>query len=278
MGPSRSVVDAFGGDWPPVALAGGEGRSWRAGGVVLKPLDRSPEELEWEADLVTRTKGEGFRLPRPVRAVDGSLTVGGWYASEFLAGRHEPGRWPEIIDAGKAFHAAVRSEQRPAFFEWRTDPWSIGDRVAWGELPLGDFGAAEQVARLSAACVPLGARAQLVHGDLTGNVLFAKGLPPAIIDLSPYWRPAPFAAAVVVTDALVWEGADASLVSELGHTDDAGQYLARALIYRIVTDLIIRGKTRFDSGKDDPYGMAVTLALELCRRASVPNPHRKVSR
>ncbi len=30
---------------------------------------------------------------------------------------------------------------------------------------------------------------QLVHGDLTGNLLFHTSLPPAVIDLSPYWRP-----------------------------------------------------------------------------------------
>jgi tRNA A-37 threonylcarbamoyl transferase component Bud32 len=29
-------------------------------------------------------------------------------------------------------------------------------------------------------------RAQIVHGDLTTNVLFAEGLPPLIIDVSPY--------------------------------------------------------------------------------------------
>ncbi len=29
--------------------------------------------------------------------------------------------------------------------------------------------------------------AQLVHRDLTGNVLFHPPLPPLVIDLSPYW-------------------------------------------------------------------------------------------
>ena len=51
-----------------------------------------------------------------------------------------------------------------------------------------------------------------MHGDLTGNVLFARGLPPAVIDFSPYWRPVGFASAVVVGDALLWEGADESLL------------------------------------------------------------------
>jgi hypothetical protein len=38
-------------------------------------------------------------------------------------------------------------------------------------------------------------------------VLFHDGLPPAIIDFTPYWRPVGYASAIVVADALVWEGA-----------------------------------------------------------------------
>lgn len=46
--------------------------------------------------------------------------------------------------------------------------------------------------------------AQLIHGDLTGNVLFAADEAPAVIDFSPYWRPPVFAEAVVVADGLLW--------------------------------------------------------------------------
>ena len=41
----------------------------------------------------------------------------------------------------------------------------------------------------------------MIHADLTGNVLFADGLPPLVLDLSPLWRPAVAAAAIVVADA-----------------------------------------------------------------------------
>lgn len=43
-----------------------------------------------------------------------------------------------------------------------------------------------------------------IHGDLTGNVLFAAGRAPAVIDFSPYWRPPVFAEAIVVADGLLW--------------------------------------------------------------------------
>ena len=55
-----------------------------------------------------------------------------------------------------------------------------------------------------------------MHGDLTGNVLFADDLAPAVIDFSPYWRPTGFASAIVVGDALLWEGADETLLAAVG--------------------------------------------------------------
>lgn len=263
--PPRSVVEAFGGPWPPEPFDGGEGRSWRAGDLVLKPLDRSVDELEWEADLLTRVRTDGFRLALPVRAAGGHLTADGWVATSFLAGGHEPGRWADIIRVGDAFHAAISAEPRPWFINQRADPWAIGDRVAWGETPASDFADTNHVARLAAARQPLDAPGQLIHGDLTGNVLFANDLPPAIIDMSPYWRPAAFAAAIVVADALVWEGADVSLVSQLDHIDRPDQYLVRALIYRLVTDRINR-ESGIPTDHHDPYLPAVEVVVELCAR------------
>jgi hypothetical protein len=102
-----------------------------------------------------------------------------------------------------------------------------------------------------------------VHGDLTGNVLFATDLPPAIIDFSPYWRPTPFASAIVVADALVWEGADASLLGAVAHIDRFEQFLLRAIIYRAVTDRLFREHESIRPDAEDPYLPAVELALRL---------------
>ncbi|GAA2998245.1 TIGR02569 family protein [Actinokineospora diospyrosa] len=76
---------------------------------------------------------------------------------------------------------------------------------------------------------------QLVHGDLPGNVLFAEGLPPAIIDWPPYWRPTAWASAVAVADALCWYDAEPDLITRWQHLPEWPQMLIRALIYRIVT-------------------------------------------
>ena len=42
-------------------------------------------------------------------------------------------------------------------------------------------------------------------------MLFADASPPAVIDFSPYWRPAGLALAVAAVDALMWGGARLAL-------------------------------------------------------------------
>jgi hypothetical protein len=116
-------------------------------------------------------------------------------------------------------------------------------------------------------------RGQLIHGDLGGNVLFAHDRPPAIIDFASCWRPAAFAAAIVVADALIWEGAATSLIAAVRHIDDFPQYLLRALIYRAVTESILgattdAAATAAGGYQDDRYLSAVDLACQLAAGSS----------
>jgi uncharacterized protein (TIGR02569 family) len=238
------VVAAFGAAGTPEPLAGGTGSSWRAGSLVLKPLDCAEREISWQAELFASIERNGFRIAAPLPDV-----VAGWTATPFLEGRHEPGRWRDIIAVGERFHAALARKPRPdAIIDQRTNPWEIGDRVAWGELRY------DGIDDLLAALETVDAPSQLIHGDLTGNVLFHEELPPAIIDFAPYWRPTEYATAIIVTDAVLWEGAPEDLL-------DAAQpqYLLRGLIFRGVTSL--------EFGTDD-WRSTFELARRIARCAS----------
>jgi hypothetical protein len=101
-----------------------------------------------------------------------------------------------------------------------------GDRVAWGEQP---YPAVDDVL---AALEPVDEAPALMHGDLTGNVLFHHTLPPAVIDFAPYLRPPTYAEAIVVADAVCWEGAPETLLDAVPR-----QFLLRALLYRGVTSI-----------------------------------------
>jgi uncharacterized protein (TIGR02569 family) len=261
--PPAPVRTAFGGTGNPERLAGGQGTAWRLGEIVLKPIDMSEEELTWQAELLPSLRADGFRVSSPRRTGSGLLVVDDWCAWQFVAGHHQDRRWADIIRCGEAFHAALSGVARPTFLDRRADPWSVGDRVAWGDLPIKDFLRVKHVPVLARALKPLDAKSQLIHGDLTGNVLFADRLAPAIIDFSPYWRPPSFASAVVIADALTWERADNTVLSAVAHIKEFAQFLLRALIYRAVTDRLFREHEPIRPDATDPYLAPVELACRL---------------
>ncbi len=255
--PPEEVVRAFGGVGPPEALEGGSTTAWRIGDIVLKPLDTSIAALEWQARVLPSLRVPDVRLAHPLRGRGGELAIDRWTAWTWQAGRHERGQWPAIIGVGERLHAALARVARPWFLASRADRWAVADRFAWGEAPGGELEQLPHVARLLGMLRPIHQRAQLVHGDLTGNVLFHDALPPAVIDLSPYWRPAAYASAIVVADALAWEGADESILAGVKDVPDLGQLLVRALLFRIAAE---------DPGDLEAIGQAYGTAVEIAGR------------
>ncbi|MFB6777294.1 phosphotransferase [Streptomyces sp. NPDC056352] len=234
--PHPRVLAAFGLTGRPVLLAGGQGQSVFAGGAVLKPAG-SAEGVEWAAELFAGVQGdERFRVPRPLRSAAGGYVVDGWMASEFVAGESGPaGRWDELLVAGRAFHRALRTVSRPEVLDREQHRWAVADRVAWGETTVAvPPDVREPLRGLCALLQPVEAPSQLIHGDLTGNVLFAPRLAPAVIDFSPYWRPVSYADAIVAADGLLYYDEDRELVESAVPGADGLQMLVRALIFRLV--------------------------------------------
>ncbi len=210
------MLTAFGLAGHPIRLTGGMGTSVRVGDVVLKPAG-DDTEAQWLAALQQTIAPVGIRVPRPVSSGDGRRLVDGWTASPYLPGQHRRGRWADTIEAGRHLHRALESVPRPDFLDTRDHRWARADRLVWSEAP------------------PM-TRSQLVHCDLAGNVLFHPDEPPAVIDLSLYWRPPAYAEAMVVVDALLWYGAGDDVVHLIEHSD-AHQLLRRALAFRRACEL-----------------------------------------
>jgi uncharacterized protein (TIGR02569 family) len=228
------VLRAFGADETPQPLVGGRGGSWLAGELVLKPDDGPVHE--WLAESLADVVTDGFRLATPVRTRYGAWSCEGWSATRWVEGsepdRTDASTWVEILETGRAFHRAVAHLTRPACLDAREDWWALADRAVWGERAIQFRPEFTDVSRrLQLALEPLGPP-QLVHADLTGNVLFSPTLPPAVIDISPYWRPPEYAEGVVLADALCWHDAPASLLEVVGVSVTA---VARALLSRMAT-------------------------------------------
>lgn len=228
------VLKAFGASVPPSHLPGGEGTTYRSGDIVLKPTPRA-EEAHWVAHVYSTMEPRGFVAPRPVASRDGSWVYEGWTAWQYLEGETVEGeRFAERLEASRAFHRALAGYERPDFLDARDDPWSQADRIVWeGRSWEPRARVAEVYAKLEELSSPLVLEEQVIHGDITGNMLSVPGGSLAVIDFSPYWRPAAFAEAVFVIDAVMWEGAPWGIVQSAGSGEDFRQLLVRAAMRRL---------------------------------------------
>ena len=254
--PGAAVLAAFGSSGDPVAVAGGGGQAWIAGGLVFKRAP-SGDEWRWLGEHLPSVREEGFRLAKPIPALDRRWVVDGWGAVAWLPGAPPTTpRWGDVLALSDRVHLAMRPLPRPSFVDRRTHPWSVGDRVAWDDVasPVHH----DVLDRLLSLRRPVDLAPQLIHGDLTGNVLFADGRPPAVIDPTMYWRPAGYASAIVVSDAIRWHGADASpLLAAVALLDAFAQLYVRACIFRLVASLL------FGRHDLDAYALDVELAERL---------------
>ncbi len=240
--PDMSVLDAFAARGEPRQVSGGRGLVWRCGDVAFKPVD--DDSHDWTCDVYDGWPADArVGVPQPLRTRDGTWSIDGWGAHVWVDGgtavvADDP-VW--FRRAAEDFHSVTAPLSRPAFLDDRHDPWAIGDRVAFGEqepVAANDF-----VQQALAGCGHLTEPSQVVHGDLTGNVLRAADDRAFVIDWPAYFRPVAWAMAVVVTDAVCWEGADSSLLHTWDDLPSWPQMLRRALAYRVTTRAL---------GEDDP--------------------------
>ena len=236
---SPALREAFGVAGEVEALGGGEGLTWRIGGTVLKRV-HDVEEAAWTQEILSRMRHTGFRVPQPVRTLDGRWTHDGWSAARYIPGlRPLAPAWRDVIAAGLCFCDAADAAMTGGadVLARRRHRWAVADRCAWDEEPVHlDPEAADVRVRLRGLLSePLPDR-QLVHGDLTGNVHLDPSGTPVVLDFSPYLRPRRWAAAIVVADAVLWHGADPGLAQALARTAGARDLLGRALIFRLVAE------------------------------------------
>jgi hypothetical protein len=133
---------------------------------------------------------------------------------------------------------------RPELFDRRTNVFAVSDRLAWGEAPLGLAGNLGKDGDRILRCLrPVNARSQLIQGDPSqGNLLFDDGdLPPAVIDVAPYWRPAEYALAMFVADGIAWSKAPLTLLDSVRRVPEMEQLLARAVLFRLIVGKLFRG-------------------------------------
>jgi hypothetical protein len=151
----------------------------------------------------------------------------------------------------RSFHRDIAElgAVKPPFLDDQTSRFHLADRVTWGELDLYSIEKLnvdvlarikddlQRIERLRRPLSQTSYTSQIIHGDMTGNILFSStpGVTPGIIDITPYWRPAVYAEAIIVADALFLHGKGRELIEEYGVDKFRLQLLVRALYWRCVT-------------------------------------------
>ncbi|HEX2915983.1 MAG TPA: phosphotransferase [Chloroflexia bacterium] len=233
------VATAFGVSPQITLLPGGyDLKTFRSREVVLRYLGEEAQAAgEWHAQLFSAIKENGFRVARPIRARNGAWMVKGWVAEHFLEGRHARLEdLPEVIKAVSHFHEALAGIPLPEYRKREKTIWDRADEWAWGviarEIDPELYALAGELAGLRK---PVELPSQLIHGDLNlSNILVADPLPPAIIDLAPYWRPPEFALAVTAYWVGPYRG-DIAVLSQFKHLKAFDQMLIRAGLRMLLT-------------------------------------------
>lgn len=237
------VRHAFGvrADGDATHLDGNTGGVHVVGTIALKQVS-DPGEAEWEQHtLAALEPGDDVRWPRPIAAPDGRFVVDGWIADEFLpALRPVAPDWAAVVDAGRRFHRRTAHLVPPvAMLDARTHRWARGERHAFDEATV-DLPPAAAVldGELARRCRPDPRPVQFVQVDLAANVFVDPDGVPVVLDIAVGARTPGYASAVVIADALVWHRAGPELIALLEPDGDPVALVARALRFRLATDVL----------------------------------------
>ena len=232
--PSMAVAQAFGSDTEPILLPGGQGNSYVSGNIVLK-REEDAGIANWMAEFFQSLPGSpGVRFLRPVKSIHGMWMYEGYVAWVYMRGEHVKGRYAEKLSASRAFHNLIRNVEKPHFLDVPRNSWAAADLVALGEKPFDyeeEF--MELYRQIEPHLRPLEARSQLVHGDLSANILCDQELPPAIIDFSPAWAPNGFAEGIMLADAIAWDNPPVDELASFKKIPDIEQLAWRGTLRRI---------------------------------------------
>jgi uncharacterized protein (TIGR02569 family) len=229
------ILDAFECVGENKPLHGGEGRSVRVGPCVFKPIE-NPDRYKWSCELLLRVSQDGFRIPEPIRAKNGSFVFKGWSATTFEPGEHVQGRWDEKIEILRTFHLRLRELDHPPMPP-SDDRWSWAHEIAWQNAPMPvsiHLDIVRLVEELFAHYQPLTRSEGIIHSDFGGNVLFHDKLNPCIIDFSPAYGCMEYAEAIMIADVIAWENAPLNLLDLLPFDEKYRQFLLRAINFRII--------------------------------------------
>lgn len=287
MSRDKTLIDAireFGLAGTPEPLPVGSRTAYRVGDVVLKKIGEtslenngSPILSQWIAEFTGRLAPGAYRLPQPVKTTNGRwITKDGWTAATFVEGRPAtPADIPQCITALAELHRSLAVLGKHPFLDKNETPWGITHRASLDDGP-GSVPAArlrippqlrEPINALLALRRPIRfSKPQVIHGDLNPqNILVADGLPPTLIDFSPFWAPPEFGMAIFAN----WIGprqGDGSVLGHFSGIPNFPQLLLRASLRMLYVMAVIN---RLEDWATSSEKTAAAIVIDYVRRSQI---------
>ena len=225
-------------------LNGGQNTSFRVKDAVLKPVGENVQFCEWALNILNKINPREYRLSKPIISNSGTFVYKGWCCTRYEPGKHRGGNVKQKLDVSRLFHhdlADIDCINIPK----ADDPWSKSQRIAWQKenLPQNISKEAFKILEELISKVKLkeNYEVQIIHSDLSGNILFDKTLNPLIIDFSPTIAPVEYAEAILVCDCIAWQGSPTSEIGLICHSKFNKEMILRAIIFRLSVAAIFAG-------------------------------------
>ncbi|MCM3697966.1 RIO1 family regulatory kinase/ATPase [Paenibacillus macerans] len=247
MGLSNEILNSFNLCGDIIPLTGGQNTAVRVGNAVLKPVD-DINHCEWLLNIIYNLNPQGYRLSKPIKSKYGTFVYRGWACTQYEMGKDTKGRIEEKLHVSRLFHRDLSSINFHDF-PYTENPWSKGHRIAWqiDELSRGLPRETREIIISILRMVSLKEQynMQIVHGDLSGNILFDEAMSPLVIDFSPTIAPVEYAEAILVCDCIARQGSKVSEIDLLPNDKLYREMIIRAIIFRLTVSAIF-SKGNFD--------------------------------
>lgn len=241
---SKHIPVSFNLDGELTPLAGGQNTSVKINNAVLKPVDDEPH-YEWLLNIIDEIVPGGYRLSKPIKSTSGTYVSRGWVCTRYECGHEKRGEIEEKLRVSRLFHRDL-SGVNVQDFPRPDHAWAKAHQIAWQakELPADihkeTYGIVKKL--LQKVSLRESYNLQVVHGDLSGNILFDDRLEPLIIDFSPTVAPVEYAEAILVCDCIAWQGSPISGIDLLPDSELYKEMIIRAVIFRLTVAAICSGQ------------------------------------
>lgn len=231
----NNIAKLFGSDEEPILLTGGQGNTYKSNNIILKPTSNQTESEELSELVKKAPPSEKLRIPKPIKSSNNNWVEDGYVAWEYLEGKDLKDNYEQKLQICDWFSEIFKNIEKPDFIEKRNDAWAIADRVTWGEIEK-EYGKEFQeiINQVKSILIPIAIPAQIIHGDISENIISDKKDSFGVIDITIYWRPRDYAKALLIVDGITWESADLNIYAFVKDLPEIKQLLLRAGLRRII--------------------------------------------